>query len=89
LYIDTQFMMTEAESFFFNQLNEHQRRLYAGLKCLDLGYHGVSQVSKTLGLHPHTIRLGQKELANQNTLPDNRVRKAGGGRKKKLKKVLK
>lgn len=77
--------MTENELFFFNQLNEKQQRLYAGLKSSNLGYHGVSQTSKELGLHPHTIRLGQKELQNQISLPDNGVRKDGGGRKKKLK----
>jgi hypothetical protein len=81
--------MTETELFFFNQLNEKQQRLYAGLKSSDIGYHGVSQVSKELGLHPHTIRLGQKELQNQILLPDNGVRKDGGGRKKKSKTTLK
>jgi hypothetical protein len=81
--------MTETELFFFNQLNEKQQRLYAGLKSLNIGYHGVSQVSKELGLHPHTIRLGQKELQSQLSLPDNGVRKDGGGRKKKSKATLK
>jgi predicted ArsR family transcriptional regulator len=74
--------MTETELFFFNQLNEKQQRLYAGLKSSNLGYHGVSKVSKQLGLHPHTIRLGQKELESQILLPNNRIRQAGGGRKK-------
>ena len=54
-----------------------------------MGYHGVSQVSKVLALHPHTIRFGQTELQNQVSLPDNRVRKDGGGRKKKSKVTLK
>ena len=81
--------MTETELFFFNQLNEKQQRLYAGLKSSNIGYHGVSQVSKELGLHPHTIRLGQKELENQISLPYNGVRKDGGGRKKKSKPTLK
>jgi len=80
--------MTESELFFFNQLNEKQQRLYAGLKSSNIGYHGVSQVSKELGLHPHTIRLGQKELQGQISLPNNGVRKDGGGRKKKLKVTL-
>jgi hypothetical protein len=81
--------MTESELFFFNQLNEKQKRLYAGLKSSNIGYHGVSQVSQELGLHPHTIRLGQKELHDQISLPDNGVRKDGGGRKKKSKVTLK
>jgi len=81
--------MTDSELFFFNQLNEKQQRLYAGLKSSNLGYHGVRQVSLELGLHPHTIRLGQKELESQNSLPYNAVRKDGGGRKKKLKMTFK
>jgi hypothetical protein len=67
--------MTETELFFFNQLNEKQQRLYAGLKSSNIGYHGVSQVSK--------------ELESQISLPDNGVRKDGGGRKKKSKPTLK
>jgi predicted ArsR family transcriptional regulator len=80
--------MTDSELFFFNQLNERQQRLYAGLKSSNIGYHGVSEVSKELGLHPHTVRLGQKELQNQILLPNNGVRKEGGGRKKKLRATL-
>jgi hypothetical protein len=45
--------MIDPELFFFDQLNEKQKRLYAGLKSLGLGYHGVSNVSQELGLHPH------------------------------------
>jgi hypothetical protein len=81
--------MIDPELFFFDQLNEKQKRLYAGLKSLGLGYHGVSNVSQELGLHPHTIRLGKKELQSQISLPSNGVRKDGGGRKKKLKPTLK
>lgn len=77
--------MCEAELFFFTQLDERQKRLYAGLKSSNLGYHGVNKISIELGIHPHTIRQGQKELTSQKVLPNNSVRKEGAGRKKKSK----
>lgn len=82
-------MSTDLELVFFNILNEKQKRLFAGLKATNLGYHGVSIVSRQLGLHAHTIRLGQKELLETDTLPSGSIRESGGGRKKKLKTRLK
>lgn len=74
------------EQTFFETLNEKQKRLFAGLKANELGYFGVRQVSQLLGLHPHTIRTGQKELAEISASLDTskRIRKTGGGRKKNL-----
>ena len=78
-------MIQDLEITFFNRLNEKQKRAYAGLKALEIGYHGVSQISKQLSIHAHTIRLGQKELMSEISLPINQIRANGGGRKKKLK----
>ena len=82
-------MSKDLELVFFNSLNEKQKRLFAGLKATSLGYHGVSSVSRHLGLHAHTIRLGQKELLESEHLPSNSIRESGGGRKKKSKPPLK
>lgn len=82
-------MANDLELIFFNRLNEKQKRLYAGMKASELGYHGVSQVSKQLSLHAHTIRLGQKELIAPDLLASSQIRQGGGGRKKKLKVSLK
>jgi len=65
-------------------LNERQIRLFAATEASNLGYGGISTVSKATGLSRVTITLGCKELA---TLPKARscteyVRKTGGGRKK-------
>jgi len=65
-------------------LNERQIRLFAATEASNLGYGGVSTVSKATGLSRVTITLGCKELA---ALPKARscieyVRKTGGGRKK-------
>lgn len=75
--------MLDIELVFFNQLNERQKRLYVGLKSIELGYHGVRKIADEFGVHPHTIRLGQKELQDPNLSLPKRIRKAGGGRKKK------
>ena len=80
-------MSKTLEQTFFKTLNEKQKRLFAGLKANQLGYFGVRQVSAQLGLHPHTIRVGQKELSAISTNPEKaspRIRRIGGGRKKKL-----
>lgn len=77
-------MSKTLEQTFFETLNEKQKRLFAGLKANELGYFGVRRVSEKLGLHPHTVRAGQKELAEISSVEETsqRVRKVGGGRKK-------
>lgn len=67
---------------FFATLNEKQKRHFAAIEANELGYHGVTVVSKLYNLHPHTIRQGQKELLNKKDLTDKQIRKSGGGRKK-------
>ena len=71
---------------FFEHLNERDKRLYAGLRANELGYYGVSQVSQELGIHAHTVRAGQKQLAQLCATPNAclRIRRVGGGRKKSL-----
>ncbi len=79
-------MSETSEQLFFATLNEKQKRLFAALKANELGYFGVRQVAQALGLHPHTIRVGQKELVaiSNGAEISSRVRKIGGGRKKTL-----
>jgi len=67
---------------FFASLNERQQRQFAALEANELGYHGVTVISKIYGIHAHTIRAGQKELEEQAKLLSEKVRKSGGGRKK-------
>jgi hypothetical protein len=65
---------------FSSMLNEKQRRLYAGLESLKLGYGGDQRIAEFLGLDPHTVAKGRRELLEQD-LEVDRIRKAGGGRK--------
>lgn len=68
---------------FFNNLSEKDKRLYSGLLAMQYGYYGVKKVSKTYGIHKHTVRKGKKELLSGDIVPPERIRRKGGGRKKK------
>ena len=65
-----------------DHFNERHKRLYAATLSRKYGYGGVTRVHKELGLDFKTIRKGIKDLSAPPLL--DRVRKAGGGRKKKL-----
>jgi hypothetical protein len=72
----------ELKQQFFIGLNEKQKRHFAALEANELGYHGVTIISKLYNIHPHTIRQGQKELLDKKDLSNEEIRKSGGGRKK-------
>ena len=73
---------------FSSMLDEKQRRLYAGLESLKLGYGGDQRMAEFIGMDPHTVAKGRRELLEQDLAID-RIRKAGGGRKPLEKKRLK
>ena len=64
-------------------LNERSRRMLAATEALGIGYGGVSVVSRACGLSRVTITKGISELAAP-PLPEERIRRAGGGRQKLL-----
>jgi transposase len=65
-----------------SEWNERQRRLWAASEAIIFGRGGISVVSRVTGLSRTTITEGIKELENNDRLPDDRVRREGGGRKK-------
>ena len=67
---------------FYSNLSEKDKRLFAGLEAMKIGYYGVKEISKKLGIHKHTIRTGQKELLSEKLIPAHQIRRKGGGRKK-------
>lgn len=75
-------------SFFFNTLDERQRRLFAGLESARLGHGGDAQMARALQLDPATVARGRHELLSGEIILD-RVRKPGGGRKRIEKKTSK
>lgn len=84
---DFNFDIKKYSLLFFNNLSEKDKRLFAGLEAMKIGYYGVSEISQIYGINKHTIRKGQKELESENLLPAEQIRKKGGGRKKKLKQL--
>lgn len=75
--------VTAAEIGYFNQLDERQQRLYVGLQAHKLGWRGVSFVSAAYGVNVKTVRKGKLELSDLPNAPIKRIRKVGGGPKKK------
>jgi len=65
---------------FCSMLNEKQRRLYAGLESLKLGYGGDTYIASLLGMAPHTVARGRKELLSWDLPSDGRIRAKGAGR---------
>lgn len=64
---------------FISSLNEKQRRLYAGLESLKLGHGGDCYIATLLGMDPHTVAHGRRELM-EGTSDTATTRKTGGGR---------
>lgn len=73
---------------FFSLLDEQQRRLYAGLESLKLGYGGDTKMAELLGLDVGTVARGRQQLL-EHDVEVERVRKAGAGRPKQEKKPRK
>ncbi len=73
---------------FYSLLDEHQRRLYAGLESLEWGHGGDRRMAELFGLDVGTVARGRHELLSGQVLRE-RVRRAGGGRPRAEKKRLK
>lgn len=69
---------------FWETLSEKDRRRFAALEAARLGHGGSEYIAEVLGCSTRTIERGAKEL---DELPNDpaagRVRRLGGGRKKK------
>src|SRR5258705_10685788 len=69
---------------FYRSLRENDRRRYAAVEAAKLGHGGIEYIAKVLGIDPKTIRQGQRDLHDLPERPATRVRKPGGGRKRRL-----
>jgi hypothetical protein len=68
---------------FYRTLSEKDRRCYAAVEALKLGYGGSSYIARVLGCDHKTLKRGIHDLQEAPSLASGRVRQAGGGRKKK------
>ena len=71
---------------FCSMLNEKQRRLYAGLESLKIGHGGDAHIGSILGIDPHTVAKGRKELLGADLTASGRLRAPGAGRPSQEKK---
>jgi hypothetical protein len=73
---------------FLSALDERQRRLYAGLESLKIGYGGDSYIADIFGMDQHTVARGRRDL-EKGDWDMSRLRAEGGGRSSVEKKRLK
>jgi hypothetical protein len=63
----------------FSLLDERQRRLFAGLESMLLGWGGDRRIAELTGLDVHTIAKGRRELLEGKEFAEG-IRRPGGGR---------
>jgi Rhodopirellula transposase DDE domain len=66
---------------YYESLNERDRRRYAAIEAVKLGYGGQAYIRGLFGCHHETLALGIAELADETALKRERIRQIGGGRK--------
>ncbi len=66
------------------ELNERTKRLTAAAEARAIGFGGVTLVSEVTGLGRATIRRGLHELDTGESPTGHRVRRAGGGRRRRI-----
>jgi len=73
----------EKIKFIYNSLTEKDKRLYAAIEAVKIGYGGISYISQIVDCSRATVKRGIKELENQDIVNDlkDRIRQPGGGRK--------
>jgi hypothetical protein len=74
----------QAMKSFFRSLREHDRRRYAAVEAAKLGHGGIEYISQLLGITPNTIRQGRREIEDLPDRPQPRIRRPGGGRKRRI-----
>lgn len=68
----------------FKSLSERDRRRYAAIEALKIGYGGITYISKLFSCDEKTIRKGLKELQDEDSMEQESIRAPGGGRPSKL-----
>lgn len=66
---------------FYQSLSEKDRRRYAAVEVLKLGWGGTTYISELFKCDDKPIRDGIKELDSDVALNQSRIRRSGGGRK--------
>ena len=65
----------------YHSLSEKDRRRYAAIEALKLGWGGITYISQIFGCDYYTIRFGMEELDSEDAMNMSEIRRPGGGRK--------
>lgn len=71
---------------FYSNLKEREQRHYAAMEAQKLSHGGKKYIQGLFNIHQKTLKRAIEELTNPElfaTLPTDKQRRAGGGRKKK------
>jgi hypothetical protein len=66
---------------FYHSLCEKDRRRYAAIEAVKLGWGGISYISQLFKCDYYTIRFGIEELDDESAMKMSKIRRSGGGRK--------
>lgn len=72
---------------FYGTLSEKDKRRYAAIEAIKLGYGGQKYICEILNCNPDTVKLGIEEFHNGIGDDEIRMRKPGGGKKKIIETV--
>lgn len=89
--MQTEILLQEKYNSLLPHLNEKERRLVLAADAKSLGRGGLSLVSEASGVSRMTLNAGLRDLNQKievNQKSPKTIRKAGGGRKKEIKKNL-
>jgi hypothetical protein len=63
---------------YYQSLSEHDRRRYAAIEAVKLGYGGQSYIRRLFGCHHETLQQGMRELQDESILEPGGIRASGG-----------
>lgn len=72
---------------YYGSLSEKDRRRYAAIEALKLGYGGFQYIHRLLGCDTEAMKLGVSELQDPSALNSPRIRRTGAGRKSAFERI--
>jgi hypothetical protein len=73
---------------FYQSLSEKDRRRYAAIEALKLGWGGITYIRQIFECDDKPIREGMEELKQEDVLNQSRIRQVGGGRKSAFESIV-
>jgi hypothetical protein len=80
------FQVKQRHQVMCAHLSEREKRIWAASEAITIGRGGDTIVSEATGISRVTISKGKKEVKGEVVISPGRIREAGGGRKRLIKK---